>query len=57
MMRVKALFYCFYDKISNYNLFMPEEEENDNDELKDPATVIKDQKYATWCYILLLIGN
>jgi hypothetical protein len=36
---------------------MPEEEENDNDELKDPATVIKDQKYATWCYILLLIGN
>jgi hypothetical protein len=40
-----------------YNAFIPEENDynDDNDEVKDPTTVLKHQKRSTWLYILLLI--
>ncbi|UJR06647.1 hypothetical protein I4U23_010933 [Adineta vaga] len=42
--------------MSNYNLFMLEENdyEDDDDRLQDPATVLKQQKYKTWLYVVLL---
>jgi hypothetical protein len=58
-MNFKALFHWFYERIRNYNLFMLEENEYDDDdeEPKDPATVLKRQKYATWLYIPLLLSK
>ncbi len=60
MMNPKALFYWFYQLGYDYNLFMQEEndyDEDDNDEPRDPATIIKHQKYTTWLYVLLLMGK
>ena len=58
-MSVKALFYRLYKQTCNYNLFIPEENDYDDGqmELQDPATVLKRQKYTTWLYIILFIGN
>jgi hypothetical protein len=59
MMNPKALFHWFYEKICNYNLFILEENEYDDDdeEPKDPTTVLKHQKYATWLYVPLLLSK
>ena len=58
MMRPKAIFYWLYQKGYDYNLFIHEEndydDDDDDDESKDPAIVIKHQKYTTWLYVLLL---
>ncbi|UJR18428.1 hypothetical protein I4U23_005333 [Adineta vaga] len=58
-MNLKKLAHRFYEKICNYNIFMREENEynDDNDEQNDPAIILKQQKYATWLYVLLLIGS
>jgi len=60
MMNLKAVFHWFYEKISSYNLFAPEIDVNDHDDaddLQEPAIVLKRQRYATWLYVLLLIGK
>lgn len=57
-MKLKIIFRWIYDKINNYNLFIREENEyddDDNSELKDPAIVLNHQKYATRLYILILM--
>jgi hypothetical protein len=45
----------FHNKIHNYNLFIPDE--NEYDELEDPITIIKYQKYATRLYVPLFISK
>ncbi len=57
MMNLKAMFRWFYQKIRNYNLFMSEENDYDDDEPRDPTTVLKHQKYSTRLYVLLLMGE
>lgn len=57
MMRPKSIFYWLYQKGQDYNLFIHEEDDYDDDgdgESKDTAIVIKHQKYTTWLYVLLL---
>ena len=45
------------EKINSYNLFIPDEDVDSDDELEDPATVIKHQRYTTRLYVSLLIGT
>jgi hypothetical protein len=58
-MKARDFLRWFEAKISNYNLFIPEEHEHvdNNDEQEDPATVTKHQKYATRLYVALLISK
>jgi hypothetical protein len=57
-MNLKALFHWFYEKLRNYNLFIPEiNVHDDDDEPAEPATVVKHQRYSTWLYVLLLTGK
>ena len=58
-MKPKNCFQRFLEKINNYNLFIPDENEyvDDNDEAEDPAIIIKYQKYATRLYIPLFTGT
>ncbi|UJR29678.1 hypothetical protein I4U23_017226 [Adineta vaga] len=53
----RNLFHWFHDQIYNYNLFIPEDDTyiDNDDELIDPPTILKHQKYATWLYVLLLV--
>ncbi|UJR34666.1 hypothetical protein I4U23_027443 [Adineta vaga] len=54
-MNLKHFLYWFVDKIYNYNLFIPGENDYDvHEEQNDPRLVIKHQKYSTKLYILLL---
>jgi hypothetical protein len=59
MMNLKALIHWFHDYIRNYNLFMPEENDynDDDNEPQEPATVLRHQKYKTWLYLVFLIGK
>jgi hypothetical protein len=60
MMNLKATFRWFYEKIRNYNLFIPEENDYDDDnddEATNPTTVLQHQKYSTRLYVLLLMGK
>ncbi|UJR17463.1 hypothetical protein I4U23_004358 [Adineta vaga] len=55
-MQLKVLFYWLHDRGKNYNLFMLEEDDYDDDnETKDSTIVLKHQKYTTWLYVLLLM--
>ena len=47
------------DQVRNYNAFIPNEDDydDDNGELQDPAITVKHQKYATRVYIPLLISK
>ncbi len=56
-MNPQALFRWMNKRIRNYNLFIMDEDDDGDNEQADPATVIKRQKYSTWLYVLLLIGN
>ena len=61
-MSIKTLFYCFYDYINDYNLFMIEEDINDDNEEnigenQQSSNDIKEQKYSTWLYIFLLMSK
>jgi hypothetical protein len=45
-----------FERMCNYNIFIHEEEEyGDDNERRDPATVITHQRYATRLYVLILI--
>ncbi|CAF1269954.1 unnamed protein product, partial [Adineta ricciae] len=56
-MNLKAVFKWFYEKITNYNLFMLDEYGyNDSDTIKDPILVLTQEKYKTrLCVILLAV--
>ncbi|CAF1042277.1 unnamed protein product [Adineta steineri] len=56
-MYVKDLFGWFHDKIHNYNLFIPDEDENEdeNDLQENHDIILKNQIYATRFYVPLLI--
>ncbi|CAF0876276.1 unnamed protein product [Adineta steineri] len=54
-MNLKRLFCWPHKLIRNYNAFILEEDEYD-EEPRDPATVLEHQKYSTWLYLLLLLG-
>ena len=58
-MKIKALIQWIDEKLNNYNVFIPEEDEYDDetDEPKDPAIVLKHQRYATRLYTILFIGK
>ncbi len=56
-MNLKAIYRWFYEKISNYNLFIREENDYDDDEPRNPETVLQYQKYSTRLYVLLLMGK
>ena len=56
MTKIKSIFRSFYRQASNYNLFIPDENDYD-EEPRDPAIALKHQKYSTRLYILLLIGK
>lgn len=48
-----------YEKISQYNVFVPEEDDFDDilDDPEDQATVQQRQRYATRLYMVLLLGE
>ncbi|UJR23376.1 hypothetical protein I4U23_026385 [Adineta vaga] len=59
-MHVKIIYRWCYEKLRNYNVFIPEENEYDNDdevEAIDPLVITKLQKYSTWLYILLFLSS
>jgi len=59
MVNLTALFCWCYKQVCSYNIFIPEIDVNDgaDNESEQPAIVLKRQRYATWLYILLLIGK
>lgn len=54
-MNMKRIFYLFHNRACNYNLFISDENDYDDDP-QDLEIVLKHQKYSTRLYILLLIG-
>jgi hypothetical protein len=58
-MKIKALIQWIDEKINNYNVFLPEEDDYDDetDEPEDPVIVLKHQRYATRLYSILFIGK
>lgn len=58
-MNLRSLFDWLYEYLLNYNLFPAEIGTNDSntDEPQESATVLKRQRYATWLYVVLLIGE
>jgi hypothetical protein len=58
-MNVRDLLRWLREQIHNYNLFIPDEDEYDDndDEPKDLATAVRHQIYATRLYVPLLIGK
>jgi hypothetical protein len=49
----------FHERIHNYNLFIPDENEyqDQNDEPEDPVIFVQNQRYATRLYVPLLISK
>ena len=58
-MKIKAFIQWIDEKLNNYNVFIPEEDEYDDetDEPKDPIIVVKHQQYATRFYTIIFIGK
>jgi len=58
-MKIKALIQWIDERINTYNVFIPEEDEYDDetDEPQDPVIVLKHQRYATRLYSILFIGK
>ncbi|CAF1627367.1 unnamed protein product, partial [Adineta ricciae] len=54
-MKAKYIFEWFYHWIHNYNLFIPDEDEyDDNSQPTDPEISLKYQRYTTRLYVFLL---
>lgn len=53
-MKFKSKLHSVYVKIKDYNLFMLEEDDYD-DEPKDPVTILQHQKYTTRLYVIFLM--
>ena len=57
-MNIKSLFKWTYKKASDYNLFMLEENDYDeNDNPNDAAIAFEHQKYKTRLYVVLLMSK
>lgn len=59
-MNMKGWLDWIYERVSNYNLFISEEEHypaDENEERDDPRTILQYQKYTTRLYIILLFGR
>ncbi|CAF1531152.1 unnamed protein product [Adineta ricciae] len=54
-MNFKNYLQWIYKKISNYNLFILEENDYDDDNTKDPTVLLKHQKCKTRLYVVLLM--
>ncbi len=53
MAKIKPVFYSFYRRICNYNLFIPDENDYDDEEEEEernPAITLEHQKDATRLY-------
>jgi hypothetical protein len=57
MMNLKTLVQWLYRRIYNYNVFIPEEDDYDDNEVEEPADALRRQRYTTRLYILLLVGK
>lgn len=61
MINGTALLLWFHNYIRLYNLFVPEEDDYEDDgnggALLEPATLVQHQRYATYLYVVLLIGK
>lgn len=55
-MNLKTFIHGVYEKISHYNVFIPDEDDYDY-EIEEPATSLRRQRYATRVYIVLLVGK
>lgn len=58
-MKVHKFLQWLHNWTHNYNLFIPDENDYDdeNDQSPDSATTVRHQRYATRLYIPLLIGK
>ena len=56
-MSTRRFLHWFRGRIQNYNLFIPDEDDYDDDEARDPATIIKHQQYSTRLYVPLLMSK
>ncbi|CAF1040155.1 unnamed protein product [Adineta ricciae] len=56
MIQPRTILRWITNYIRNYNLFLPEEDDydDDNDHLQDAKTILQYQTYATWSYVFLL---
>jgi len=55
-MNLKGSYRRFIDRMRNYNVFIPEENDYD-EEVNDPIIAHQQQIYSTRLYIVLLIGK
>ncbi|CAF1468909.1 unnamed protein product [Adineta ricciae] len=58
-MNLKLVFNWFFQKLSDYNLFIREDDDYDDDDenenaIRDPVVILRLQKYKTWLYVLVL---
>ena len=56
-MIITNLFYEIIHRIKNYNVFVKEENDYEEDEQIDQNMIIKQQKYTTWLYTFLLLSK
>jgi len=58
-MKIKVLTEWIDKKMKNYNAFIPEEDdyEDEDDAPNDPVIVLKHQRYATRLYTIVFIGK
>ena len=60
VMESKKIVRWIHEKGRNYNLFVLDENDyhdDDENDAQDPAIVLKQQKYATWLYVLLVFSK
>ncbi|CAF1134851.1 unnamed protein product [Adineta ricciae] len=53
-MNLKTFFNWISKIVSDYNLFMLEENDYNDDTIRDPTIILKKQKYQTWLYVVFL---
>lgn len=59
MIQPKKISSWLLEKVSAYNLFIPEEDDyaDDDNEVQEPALALQRQTRSTWLYICLLAGT